>query len=190
MEQGRIQNAQYHELRFQHSYFEYFGKPPSFSLFQGIELSDVDLSQKHKLKISYNASGTSWTITEYRNSLPKKLRLVFDDTIAYALKFTDREKLNTLYQQKKDCEDVLIVKNGLITDASYANILFRKGEEMVTPLKPLLPGTCRTRLLASQTILEEDVHYTNLPEFTSFQLINAMNDYNPQGWVSIDNILP
>ena len=190
VEQGKIQNAQYHELRFQSSYLEYFSQPPGFALLQGVELSDLDLSLKYKLKISYNASGTSWAITEYQNHLPQKLRLVFDDTIAYALKFTDRDHLNSLYRQKEDCEDVLIVKNGLITDASYANILFRKGEEIVTPKKPLLPGTCRARLLANQSILTKDVHYTKLSDFDSFQLVNAMNDYDPKSWVSIDNILP
>ncbi|MGB3144100.1 MAG: aminotransferase class IV, partial [Maribacter sp.] len=97
-------------------------------------------------------------------------------------------KLNALHQQRNDFDDVLIVKNGLITDACYANILFKIGEELITPKKPLLHGTCRARLLATQTIKEKDIHFTKIAEFDYFQLINAMNDYDSQRWIPVDNI--
>ena len=162
IEQGSIQNVLYHELRFANSYFAYYGKEPHFSLFEGVDLSNLDVAKKYKLKISYDASETSWAITEYLNKVPTTLQLVFDDTIDYSVKYTDREKLNALHEQRNDFDDVLIVKNGLITDASYANILFKKGEELVTPKKPLLHGTCRARLLATKTIKEKDIHFTNI----------------------------
>ena len=188
IEQGSIQNVLYHELRFANSYFAYYQEQPSFSLFNGVDLSTLDVAKKYKLKISYNASETSWAITEYLNKVPTTLQLVFDDTIDYSVKYTDREKLNALHEHRNDFDDVLIVKNGLITDACYANILFKIGEELITPKKPLLHGTCRARLLATQTIKEKDIHFTKIAEFDCFQLINAMNDYDSNRWISVDNI--
>ena len=157
IEQGSIQNVLYHEQRFANSYSVYYGKQPNYSLFNGVDLSNLDLAKKYKLKISYDDSGTSWAITEYRNTIPTTLQLVFDDTIDYSVKYTDREKLDALHEQRNDFDDVLIVKNGLITDASYANILFKKGEKLVIPKKPLLHGTCRARLLATKTVKEKDI---------------------------------
>jgi 4-amino-4-deoxychorismate lyase len=45
------------------------------------------------------------------------------------------------------CDDIIIVRNGFVTDASYANLIFRKGDEWFTPATFLLAGTMRAFLL-------------------------------------------
>ena len=55
------------------------------------------------------------------------LRIVYSDGINYTYKSTDREELNRLYVGRGDADDVLIVRNELITDTSIANVAFYEG---------------------------------------------------------------
>ena len=71
---------------------------------------------------------------------------------------------------------MIFVKNGLVTDSSYANLVFFDGTEWVTPTTFLLNGTCRQRLLSERKIKERIIHATDIPSFTHIGLINAMID--------------
>ena len=44
------------------------------------------------------------------------------DTIDYTYKSAHREELNALYAQKGMADDILIVRNGYLTDTSISNI--------------------------------------------------------------------
>ena len=69
------------------------------------------------------------------------LRLVVDDAVDYTYKSTDREGLNRLYARRDGADDVLIVKDGRLTDTSIGNVaFFRDGEKWYTPLLPLAQG--------------------------------------------------
>ena len=62
-----------------------------------------------------------------------------------------------MLDKKGDCDDILIIRNGLITDMSYANVAFFDGTQWLTPRIPLLAGTCRERLLETGPIREADI---------------------------------
>ena len=186
---GEIQNGSYHESRFKNSYFKHFKKDPDYLLFDSINLPQLVTSIKYKLRIDYNLKGTSWTISEYQNKIPSTLKVVNDDSITYDLKYNDRNHLNKLFQQRETADDVLIITNGKISDASYSNILFTDGVQIETPASPLLKGTCRARLLSENKIKEAIITLDDLNRFQSFQLINALNDFNESRWIEIKNIV-
>jgi 4-amino-4-deoxychorismate lyase len=188
IENSQIKNEQYHESRFRKSYMQQYKTHPSYSLFDGIHLTNLDNTLKYKVRIGYKQNGTRYSISEYENSIPTTLKLVNDETISYAIKRNNRKKLNLLFKQKGDFEDVLIVKNGLITDASYSNILLNDGKQIVTPSTPLLEGTCRARLLDENKITEKRISEADLQNFESFQLVNALNDFDETRWIPISNI--
>ena len=188
IENGKIQNAHYHESRFKSSFYAFFGFEPNYSLFDKVILPRIDKSLKCKLRIEYNQIGTKWTISEYLKTIPSSLLMLKDDEIEYRLKYADRKNLNHLYKQKANFEDVLIIKNGFITDATYSNILFTDGQKIITPSTPLLNGTCRTRLLSDEIITEAAIKADSIHFFVSFQLINALNDFDKNRWVPIQNI--
>ena len=71
------------------------------------------------------------------------LKLVPCDDIAYELKSADRSMLNKLFALRGEKDDILIVKNGRITDTSIANVALWNGTEWHTPSFPLLKGTQR-----------------------------------------------
>lgn len=188
IENSQIKNAEYHEARFNRSYIQQYKTHPTYSLFDGIHLTNLDNNLKYKLRIGYKQNGTCYSISEYESSIPKSLKLVTDDTITYALKKNNRKKLNALFQQREEADDALIIKNGLVTDTSYSNILLFDGKQIVTPSTPLLAGTCRARLLAKNSIIEQSISVDELQNFESFQLVNALNDFDESRWISIKNI--
>lgn len=185
-----IQNAYFHEARFLRSFREHFGRNPAFTLWEGVDLSAAEFHLTYKLRILYSEEGTHCELLEYQNSLPRTLRLVYDNAISYPLKYRDRKALTRLAALKSGADDVLVVKNGAITDSSYCNILFWDGIGITTPIKPLLKGTCRARLLQEKKIAETTIRPEDLPGYRGFQLINAMNNLDHGRWLPIENILP
>ncbi len=189
IENGQILNGHYHELRFMQSFVTHYGKKPAYLLFDQLILPDLANSLKYKLRVNYNDTGTNWTVSEYRNTIPVSLRLVCDDAATYHLKYAERKHLNRLYIKRGNADDVLIIKNGFVTDATYSNILFTDGLKIVTPATPLLEGTCRARLLNENKIQEKLILADTILRYPSFQLINAMNDFDENRWISTQKII-
>lgn len=106
------------------------------------------------------------------------LKAVFSNTIEYDKKYEDRTALDLLFAQREECDDILIIKNGYVTDTSIANIAFYDGEKWLTPAKPLLTGTTRARLLEEKKILSADIKYEELYKFKKLALMNAMIDFD------------
>ena len=185
---GKIQHRHYHIERFKNAYNKHFGQAAQYDLFQGIGIPPEYQTGKVKLRISYGASCKDFTFSKYQKSTIKQLKLVFDDAITYDLKFEDRSAIDTLYHQRADCDDVLIVKKGLVTDTSYANIVFFDGFQWYTPSSFLLDGTCRQRLLDSGLIRERKIQPEDIYDFQGFQLVNALLGFDPDWVVPISGI--
>ena len=74
-----------------------------------------------------------------------------------------------------ECDDILIVKNGRITDTSYANIVVRGSDNTwYTPSTYLLNGTRRQSLLDRGIIKEREITPASLRKFRELHLINSM----------------
>jgi 4-amino-4-deoxychorismate lyase len=76
--------------------------------------------------------------------------------------------------QKELCDDILIVKDGLITDTSIANIAIYDGFKWITPKKPLLRGTQRAKLLKDKLIIEKDIKVKDMKNTVRFAIMNAL----------------
>ncbi len=82
-----------------------------------------------------------------------------------------------MLRQAKSSE-IIIVKNNHITDSSFSNLLFKKGKEWFTPSRYLLNGVQRQYLLKNKKIKEAEITLQNIAEYSHFQIINAMNDFD------------
>ena len=71
-------------------------------------------------------------------------------------------------------DEVIIVRNGLLTDTSYTNIALFDGCEWLTPKLPLLAGTQRASLIDRQRLREADIRADDLWSFDYIALFNAM----------------
>ncbi|MEP2669007.1 MAG: aminotransferase class IV [Cyclobacteriaceae bacterium] len=82
----------------------------------------------------------------------------------------------------------MIAKNGLVTDSSYANILFRQDNCWYTPSNPLLSGTKRAELLDKGLIKEKEIPLQDVTQYESIKLINAMRGLE-QEEIDVSNIV-
>ena len=114
--------------------------------------------------------------------------MVFDDTINYNLKFENREKINQLFAKREQCDEILIVKNGLVTDTSFCNILFFNGKKWLTPEKPLLKGIQRQFLINNEIVETANISPSDLHNFTKARLVNAMIGFEDALDIIIENI--
>ena len=176
VQQGRILHEEWHRLRFQKTYQNFFGHPPAFDLLDSIDLPQSFCQGIVKLKIRYNNKARELDFQQYHVEYIQSLRLVTTDDFDYTYKYCKREKLEALFSLRGDCDDVLIVRNGWITDSSYANVIFFDGKDWWTPEVPLLEGTCRARLLAEGSIKTTPLQVEDLKNFQGLKLINAMRD--------------
>lgn len=188
VENGIIMHPSWHLMRYLDSYTTYYGYEPANGLFDGLIVPEACHAGTFKLRISYNHNSRKATWEPYTIRDITSLRLIEANDIDYSLKYTDRSHLNRLFKQKKDCDDILIIRHSLITDSSYCNIVLFNGEEWHTPAGPLLCGTARQRLLASGQVIARDISVDDLRSYECFKLINAMRDFETLPSIAVDFI--
>lgn len=141
-----------------------------------------------KCRVVYTADDAKVELQPYTICAITSLKMVEANDLEYQHKWENRGRLYALWQQRGFCDDVLIIKNGMVTDTFYANVVFRKGEQWFTPDTFLLQGTMRQALLATGKISETKIRATDLHQFDTFKPINALMEWNaPESHVS--NIL-
>lgn len=141
-----------------------------------------------KCRVEYGGSNTKVEYLPYSFRNIKTVALVSDDTIDYRYKYADRNQLNQLLSNT-DCDEVIIVKNRLITDASAFNLVFESTDGLYTPIDCLLKGTKRQALLDNQQIEEVRITTNNLPKYNKVYFINAMNDLEDNICIPTANII-
>ena len=133
----------------------------------------------YKCKVEYDFFIHSISFSAYNPKNIKTLQLVHADSIMYNYKFSDRSLLEDL-KNKANADEIIIVKNGLITDTSFSNIIFYDGEKWITPSTPLLEGTMRKKLLQEKKIVKRKIQLNDLKNFRKIKLINAMRDMDDE----------
>lgn len=190
IDNGRICNAEWHCRRFETSYSSLYRHCPTYSLLDNTHIPSEYRTGRFRLRISYNESSTKTEIEPYITKDITRLKVwAVAPSFDYSLKYTDRSVLNYLFSQRGDCDDVLIIKNGMVTDTSVCNIVFFDGQKWITPSTPLLCGTARARLLTDGTIEERPIAESDIHKFEAFRLINALRHFDTVATTTTDNII-
>ena len=174
IEEGKVMNAEYHIERMRRSVAE--AKHPTSTSFPGNFIPEnlIPPTGIHKCRVLYNSAIVSVEVAPY---IPKKittLKVVQAPRPDYSLKYADRSAINSLYELRGECDDILIVSDGLVTDTSYCNVAFEKGREWFTPARPILKGTMRQYLLDNGEIKEKEIPVSEINEYSRVWLFNAM----------------
>ena len=167
------QNLALHEERMNRSRRQLFGNNDLLKLSDYITVPDADKDSITRCRVIYDKSVSSIEFSPYIPANIKTLKIVNAGTLTYDHKYLDRSRLNALID-KRAADDILILKDGCITDVSYANIVFTDGERWITPDTPLLHGTMRELLLRKGAIKTDKITINDISFFTHFKLINAM----------------
>jgi 4-amino-4-deoxychorismate lyase len=178
LKDGVTNELRYHEERMNQSVEEVLHAKLKFDLKNALSSLNFPPKGLHKIRLVYDTEIRSLEITPYRRQEIRQLKIVYDNTISYHYKFENRIELENLFNQRDDCDDVIIIKNYQVTDASYANLIFKKGDQWFTPKTFLLNGTTRQQLLERKIIIEEKITINNLYRYEKVKLINAMLQFN------------
>lgn len=171
---GRCYNLSLHEARANRSRKELFHLDTPIHLKYFIDIPEAFQHGLVKCRIVYDTNVRQVTYHEYAVRNIHALKLIFSDHINYHHKFVERSELDHLFSQKGDCDEIIIVKHGWVTDAYYYNLVFEKNGRFYTPLHPLLPGVQRQKLLNIGHISAIAIHHDNIQEYDQVHLINAL----------------
>lgn len=186
---GKALALPYHQARMERTIRRFFPSFPSLAS-EEIKLSSL-ISPKeemnlYKARVVYGIQGVeAIEYAPYKMKEIHSLKVVEDNNIDYTYKSTDRSALNTLVAQKGDCDEIIIVKNGLITDTSFTNLALFDGNRWLTPKHPLLLGTKRAQLLEAGIIEEAELTLEDLRKAEKVSLFNAMIDFGERGITEI-----
>lgn len=186
---GKMELLAYHQVRMEYAFLNYYERKCPFVLYDILKTYELPHEGVYKLRFMYNDQQFDLEIVPYTPKPIPTLQIVFDDTIQYGLKYTERTPLNNLHELRKNCDDVLIIKKKMVTDTTFCNILLRgKDEQWYTPADCLLKGVQRAQLIREHKIIQKPIGIFNLQEYTHFMLINSMMPPNIHNIYSIKNI--
>ncbi len=144
---GEIQLLEYHQNRMKNTVDKAFGIHKAFDLKSTLEIPCTQAQGQFKLKITYSKHIESVEIQPYEIKNHSKVLISENNDIDYSLKFSDRTLLDLPLIQNSGFDDVIFIKNKVLTDANYSNIVLFDGQNWFTPASHLLNGVKRQYLL-------------------------------------------
>lgn len=171
-----------HQQRFVRTQIANFGRLIYPELQDFISAVDAPKDEKkYKCRVLYSRDKLAVQFIPYQPRVIHKLLLRKADHIVYPYKSADRSALNKLTADLKPNEEILIVRNGYLTDSSFSNLAFLKEGRWYTPDTPLLLGVRRKSLLDAGILKSIPIHINDLRQFTKIRLVNAMMPWD-QTW--------
>lgn len=177
-EEGEVMHLAYHQQRLDKT-LSHFTLPCTYDL---KHLITPPFQGRYRCRFLYDGLGCSAEYIPYTPKRVTALRAVMADDIDYPFKSTDRKTLDLLYPLRQECDDVLIIRNGYITDTTIANIALFDGTTWLTPDEPLLEGTTRARLLKEGFLVPAPLRLEDIRYAKKVAVMNAL-----MGFVEVEN---
>ena len=185
---GMIENLSAHNERMNNTIRVHYGSsviPVSLEDF----ITAEGCKGRTRCRVEYTSAVEKVEYFPYSIREVKSLQLVNDDTAEYSFKYADRSVLDRNFALRGNADDVVIVRSGMLTDTSIANIALYKEGKWFTPKYPLLKGTRRAGLLAEGIIEEDIVMADSLHKYEKIRLFNAMISFG-EVEMDIKNVFP
>ncbi|MBK9150086.1 MAG: hypothetical protein IPM26_03495 [Saprospiraceae bacterium] len=170
----KVSHIRWHNERCNASRKSLFGCSDLIDLRKIIKIPDDLPDGLFKCRIIYSSKIEDIRFEPYTVRNIRKLKAVNTDNIEYPFKFLERPELDALYSMRNEADEILIIKNGLLTDAYYYNVLIQIDGQYYTPARPLLKGTRLQSLRQSLSITPADITVDMLMRSNAITLINAM----------------
>ena len=171
IEDGTVFNIKWHNFRLNYTRKEIF-KTDNFLNLQEY-INSFPKKGLLRCRLLYSKEIESIEYIPYTTREIKSLKVI-QSNIEYNYKYANRDELNSLKEQFSSYSDIIIEKNGLLTDTTIANIALFDRDSWITPKTPLLKGTIREKLIDRGFLLTKDIKSDDLNNFSNFALMNAM----------------
>ena len=185
---GRRYNLSRHSARMNRTRLAIFGCRDVLNLHHVLIVPENARQGLVKCRIIYGKEILRIEFDPYIVRPVNSLKVMDAGDLDYPYKSTDRHAIDALYAQREMCDDILMTRDGFVTDTSYANIALRRGNRWYTPATPLLAGTMRAQLIDQGRLLPAVIRTEDLPAYSECLLINAMLGFDPRRAFSMDAI--
>lgn len=175
IENGQIYNLPYHNRRMNETRWNIFQAADELDLSDYIHPEAYQ--DRTKCRVVYEQEIVEVEYAPYSIRQVSSLHIVEDNTLSYRYKSTDRDALNKLFTSRGVADDVLILRNGLLTDTSICNIALWNDERWFTPSCPLLQGTKRASLMDDGKLFPLEIKVDDLKFYSRIRLFNAMIEF-------------
>ena len=182
IEDGKIHNLPYHERRMRRALDRFYPSSDIPALSKVLE--DYPSKGLYRCRVIYAESIEKIEYLPYFRQ-EKKLFAAVEFEGNYEYKYSERKEFEILTQLYPDVDELILCKNGLLTDTTTANIALLKKGKWLTPASPLLEGTTRERLLEEGFLSTADLYIDEIDSFDGFALMNAMIGFIPIKGVKI-----
>lgn len=187
---GVLENLGWHEARLNRTRRAIFGATDEWDLGSRVPVpSGLDSHRVYRCRLIYGQEIELVEFIPYEKRPVRALHLVPADHLDYAFKYADRAALDGLRAYLPADEEVLLLKAGLLTDTTYANVALFDGATWYTPAQPLLEGTQRARLLAEGVLIRERLVADDLRYFQKIRLFNAMLPWGEGPELPIESVV-
>ena len=185
---GKLFNLEFHQNRFETTRKNLFSCSDKINLSKAIQVPKEFQIGLFRCRIIYSETINKIEFVPHQFRKIKSLKLIEENEIDYQFKYSDRKKLNSLFEKRGDCDDIIIIKNGFVTDSLTANIIFFDGKKWWTPDTPLLPGTQRAKLIHENKIEVCSISKNDISKYSKVGLINALWNFENMPVISIEKI--
>ena len=186
---GEFQRIELHNERCNRTRHHFFGNQPEIRLEQVLSIPAQLKTQKVKCTVTYGIDILNIEYSVYVLRTVNSLQLITHNTIDYDFKYADRSQLTELFQQRGQCDDILIIKKGLITDTYYANAIYLFNNKWYSQQNPLFFGTRLQHYLKENIVIPALLTPNDLSRFSEARIINAMISIENSTVIPISSIL-
>lgn len=170
IENNIFYNLDYHQERFEKTYFENFGQVSNLKIVEFLK----PFHKCTRAKFVYGFDFFEMSYFDYYPKKIEKIKLVEINDFDYTYKLFDRVFFDDLLNQNRNIDEIFMFKNGLLTDCTIANIVILEDNNWISPKKPLLFGTTLKRFGDLGTVLFDDIDYNRLIKAQKIGFLNAM----------------
>jgi 4-amino-4-deoxychorismate lyase len=187
---GKVFNISFHNERMIRTLYQIYGISQKINLESIINVPESAESGVYKCRVIYDNKSVKTEFLPYIKRNVKSIKIIKSDNICYPYKYTDRTRLNSLFEMRGECDEILIAKNGKVTDSSYSNLVFKDFHgKWITPKTYLLPGTRRAALLKNGLICEADISIDDIIKYKEVKLINSMIGIEDSEGIPVSEII-
>lgn len=177
LKDGVFFRLKFHQQRVERTFQLFFTEYPVINLEAYLQKLAFPEKGIFKCRIVYDSEIRQIEFIPYQLRSVQTFRLIETSIETTIYKPEERTAFNHAFARRGECDDVLFVKNGLLTDTSYSNIALYDGSEWVTPRIPLLYGTQRAYLIENKMIVEGDIPAESFQNYKKIRLFNAMIEF-------------
>jgi 4-amino-4-deoxychorismate lyase len=176
LQDGVFVRMNYHQSRVEEAFRFAFPEQKAFHLGDTLLATAFPTQGLYKCRVLYDTHIRDIQFQPYHKRNVQTLKVIETTLPTVPYKLRDREELNRLFDLRGKCDDVLLVRDGLITDTWTSNVALYDGKQWYTPRNPVLLGTHRSFLIDEGILTERDIHISDLNSYHSLSLVNAMLD--------------